>query len=109
MLKRVHGRLSQQVADVQLMVVEGYRSPEYQERYYLQEFCLQSRAHPELELEQLMEHIHQFIALPSVAGHPTGGAVDLTLAMKGERGQCLTPIIKLFFYGFLLLFEKSSF
>jgi len=27
----------------------------------------------------LLEEVHKFIAVPSVAGHPTGGAVDVTL------------------------------
>jgi D-alanyl-D-alanine dipeptidase len=85
MLNRVQRRLKRHIADVQLLVVEGYRSPEYQERYYLQQFCLQSRAHPEWELERMIEQIHQFVALPSVSGHPTGGAVDLTLAINGRE------------------------
>lgn len=82
-LKRVQGHLKLQNPEVQLLVVEGYRTPDYQERYYLQELFLQSRAHPELDFGQLLERIHQFVALPSVAGHPTGGAVDLTLALSG--------------------------
>lgn len=85
MLNRVQGRLKQQFADVQLLVVEGYRSPEYQEYYYLQEFRLQSCVNPQLDLEQMMEQIHGFVALPSVAGHPTGGAIDLTLAINGNE------------------------
>lgn len=85
MLNRVQERLKQQNADLQLLVVEGYRSPEYQEWYYLQEFGLQSLVTPEIELVHMMEKIHQFVALPSVAGHPTGGAVDLTLAIDGSE------------------------
>ena len=85
MLDRVQGRLKQQNADMQLLVVEGYRFPEYQENYYLQELYLYSHAHPELDFEQLLEQTHQFVALPSVAGHPTGGAVDLTLAINGRE------------------------
>lgn len=85
MLKRVQGRLKRQNEDIQLLVVEGYRSPEYQERYYLQEFYQHRRAHPELSFEELLEQTHQLVALPSVAGHPTGGAVDLTLAINGRE------------------------
>ncbi len=84
-LNRVQSRLKQQHSNVQLLVVEGYRSSEYQERYYLQELFLQSRANPEFNFDQMLEHIHQFVALPSVAGHPTGGAVDLTLALNGSE------------------------
>lgn len=82
-LNRVQRRLKQQNPEVQLLVVEGYRTPEYQERYYLQELYQQTRSHPELDFGQMLERIHQFVALPSVAGHPTGGAVDLTLALGG--------------------------
>lgn len=85
MLNRVQASLKPQNADMQLLVVEGYRSPEYQEHYYLQELYLYSQAHPELDFEELLERTHQFVALPSVAGHPTGGAVDLTLAMNGRE------------------------
>lgn len=85
MLNRVQSHLKRQIAGVQLLVVEGYRSPEYQERYYLEELCVQNRTYPKLELEQMMEKAHQFVALPSVAGHPTGGAVDLTLAFEGRE------------------------
>lgn len=85
MLNRVQGRLKQQNADMQLLVVEGYRSPEYQEHYYLKELYQYSRAHPELDFEQLLEETHKFVALPSVAGHPTGGAVDITLAINGRE------------------------
>lgn len=54
-----------------LIVAEGYRHPEEQERLFLQE----------LLVHQNIEKAHQFIALPSVAGHPTGGAVDVTLPL----------------------------
>lgn len=85
MLNCVQSRLKQQNAEIKLLVVEGYRPPEYQERYFLQELYLYSQVHPELGFEQLIEQIHQFVALPSVAGHPTGGAVDLTLAINGRE------------------------
>lgn len=83
MLGRVQDRLKQHNADIQLLVVEGYRSPEYQERYYLQELYRSLREHPEFDFEQQLEQTHLLVAMPSVAGHPTGGAVDLSLAING--------------------------
>lgn len=69
--------------DLELVVVEGYRPLAIQEKYFLKEFAKGLQENPSLELEALMETTHQFIALPSLAGHPTGGAVDVTLAYKG--------------------------
>lgn len=71
--------------NMQLLVVEGYRPPGYQEAYYLKELLGQFRINPSLEFNLLLEQTHQFVALPSVAGHPTGGAIDLTLACAGEE------------------------
>jgi len=68
-----------------LLVVEGYRSPSYQEKYYLQHLLLEHQKDPSLRLEVLMERVHAFVALPSVAGHPTGGAVDVTLIWEGQE------------------------
>jgi D-alanyl-D-alanine dipeptidase len=39
--------------------------------------------HPHLKGEDLAEYVHQHVAVPSVAGHPTGGAVDVTIAEDG--------------------------
>lgn len=82
MLDRVQHRL-QQLHDVQLYVADGYRSPEFQERYFLEQFRLQCQKN--LSIEELIEQTHCFVALPSVAGHPTGGAVDVTLTIDGEE------------------------
>lgn len=78
MLDRVEQRVN-----AQLLIVEGYRSPERQERYFLQEFL--KRCNSDQDLDEMIEHVHKFVALPSVAGHPTGGAVDLTLMIDGRE------------------------
>lgn len=60
-----------------LEVFYGYRSPAIQ-----QETFEKTRAQmglPEEMTDEQIDLIHRFIALPDVAGHPTGGAVDLTL------------------------------
>lgn len=69
--------------DYQLLVVDGYRPTSYQEIYFLKEFLKTAQSTPSLTLEELIEGTHQRVALPSVAGHPTGGAVDLTIAERG--------------------------
>src|SRR5690348_7958507 len=70
---------------LQLLVVEGYRTLPYQEAYFLKELRKQLQENPSWSLEALLEQTHQFVALPSVAGHPTGGAVDLTLVCEGKE------------------------
>lgn len=71
--------------NVHLLIVEGYRRFAYQEEYFLKELLVQSKAHPTLEFEALLEQTHQFVALPSVSGHPTGGAIDLTLSYQDKE------------------------
>ncbi|MBA2729095.1 MAG: D-alanyl-D-alanine carboxypeptidase family protein [Parachlamydiaceae bacterium] len=82
-LYNVQKRLKKHSEGLQLILVEGYRSPEYQERYYLNELFVRCHGNSGLDFSQMLEHVHQFVALPSVAGHPTGGAIDLTLAING--------------------------
>lgn len=71
--------------NMHLLIEEGYRSFAYQEEYFLKELLGQAKAHPSLEFNALLEQTHQFVALPSVAGHPTGGAIDLTLAYDDKE------------------------
>ncbi|MFI5343034.1 MAG: M15 family metallopeptidase [Chlamydiales bacterium] len=84
-LQKVQRHLTLYDASMRLLVVEGYRSPTYQERYYLKQLLIQHENHPTMDFELLLEHVHQFVALPSVAGHPTGGAIDLTIVFEGQE------------------------
>ena len=84
-LQKVQKQLELYDAQMQLMVVEGYRPLAYQEKYYLKELLSQFQANPSLDFDLLLEHTHQFVALPTLAGHPTGGALDLTIAYSGEE------------------------
>lgn len=71
--------------NMKLLVVEGYRSLTYQEAYFLKELRNQLEEKPSWTLEAILEQTHQFVALPSVAGHPTGGAIDLTIICDGKE------------------------
>ena len=62
-----------------LLVVYGYRSPATQRSYFQQEWQRLSRIYPDYNFQDLREKVHENIAVPEVAGHPTGGAVDLTI------------------------------
>jgi len=85
MLQRVQKQLTLHDLRMQLLVVEGYRSLACQERCFLKQMLVEHKKYPTMDFESLLEHVHQFIALPSVAGHPTGGAVDLTIACEGQE------------------------
>lgn len=84
-LQRVQEKLSQCDALMNLVIVEGYRHPIYQERYFLQQLLKEYFLEPNLAFDLLIERANRCVALPSVAGHPTGGAIDLTLAYKGKK------------------------
>lgn len=84
-LHNVQKLLEQHSSGLQLLLVEGYRTREYQESYYLKEFYKQCQGVIRLDFSDMVESVHQFVALPSVAGHPTGGAIDLTLVLNGNE------------------------
>ncbi|WP_371673612.1 M15 family metallopeptidase [Streptomyces sp. NBC_00289] len=61
------------------LVVEGYRPPELQRRYF-EEYATALRAgHPGLPPSDIRELASAYISPPEVAPHVSGGAVDLTL------------------------------
>lgn len=62
-----------------LKVVYGYRHPNVQKKYFEQKRTELQALHPSLTDEELDGLTHNFIAVPSVAGHPTGGAIDVTI------------------------------
>lgn len=67
---------------MQLEVVYGYRTLSIQKKLFKQ-FKKQLEAKYSDELE-LLEAVHRKIAVPSVAGHPTGGAVDIQILKAGK-------------------------
>lgn len=84
-LQKIQKQLELYDPQMQLMIVEGYRPLAYQEKYYLKELLSQFQANPSLDFDLLLEHTHQFVALPTLSGHPTGGAIDLTIAYSGQE------------------------
>jgi len=66
-----------------LLVAYAYRHPLIQKRYFLKrrkELAIETG----LSGEDLDELTHNFVAVPSVAGHPCGAAVDLSII--GPKG-----------------------
>lgn len=60
-----------------LQVTYGYRSLEIQRKYFQQQ-SLSTFGRTQLS-DKETEKIHRVIAVPSVAGHPTGGAIDILI------------------------------
>jgi D-alanyl-D-alanine dipeptidase len=83
-LLAIQKRLEKHDRLLKLIVVEGYRPMVYQERYFLKTLFNQSDD-PMINVDDVLEKCHQFVAMPAVAGHPTAGAVDVTIAYGKEE------------------------
>lgn len=59
-----------------LEIVYGYRTLSIQQLLYQQ---VKQKLQSKYSDKQLTEAIHRYIAIPSVSGHPTGGAVDVQI------------------------------
>ncbi|MDR1651673.1 MAG: D-alanyl-D-alanine carboxypeptidase family protein [Synergistaceae bacterium] len=57
----------------------GYRHPDVQEKYFESSRARLRDENPNFSEEELNRKADIFTALPEVAGHPTGGAVDVTI------------------------------
>jgi D-alanyl-D-alanine dipeptidase len=68
-----------------LRVWYAYRSLGVQKHFFeLQKEALKKQ-HPDMNEADLLDQVHMFVAVPDVAGHPTGGAFDLTVTRNGEK------------------------
>jgi D-alanyl-D-alanine dipeptidase len=66
-----------------LMIVEAYRSPDLQRKYFNEYLSELTVAHPSWTADQLTTEATKFVAPPDwVPPHCTGGAVDLTIVDK---------------------------
>ena len=63
----------------QIIVTYGYRTLDIQKREYEEQKRKIKEKIKQLSENELREAAHRLIAFPEVAGHPTGGAVDVTL------------------------------
>lgn len=61
-----------------LEIVYGYRALAIQQLLYQK---IKQKLQKRYSGEQLIEAIHRYIAVPSVSGHPTGGAIDIQIMM----------------------------
>jgi len=65
-----------------LKAVYGFRHPAIQNSYFSRRKEELRKKGPQLSEQKLDERTHAFVAIPEVAGHPTGGAIDITIVDK---------------------------
>jgi zinc D-Ala-D-Ala dipeptidase len=67
---------------LELLVIEGYRPPDLQRRYFDSYATELAEAHADWEPPRRHVEASKFVSPPEVAPHGTGGAVDLTLCTR---------------------------
>ena len=67
---------------LELLVIEGYRPPVLQRRYFDDYAAELGLAHSDWEPSRRHVEASKFVSPPDVAPHGTGGAVDLTLCTR---------------------------
>jgi len=75
----VDAALKRRNGNWQLVVVYGYRSFDIQQQLFNNELEKVRTENPGINENEITEIVHRRVAVPSVAGHPTGGTVDVTI------------------------------
>ncbi|MDB5184212.1 MAG: dipeptidase [Candidatus Saccharibacteria bacterium] len=81
--------LAAQNTGLGLQVVYGYRTLSIQQRLF---DGFKAELSDRYQGDELLEAVHRLIAVPDVAGHPTGGAVDIQIVRGDEPLQFGTDI-----------------
>lgn len=77
--------LESRLPGAKIWLAYAYRHPVVQLRYFtrlMHDERLKNQNASELDLKR---RVHNFVAAPEVAGHPTGGAVDLSIILNGKK------------------------
>ena len=88
-LEQAAGMLAARQQGLNLEVVYGYRPLSIQTRLFEQQ---RAKFASKYRGDALTEFVHKRIASPDVAGHPTGGAVDIQIIRDGEALEFGTKI-----------------
>lgn len=94
-LNLVNEALQRERPEAQIKLVYAYRHPSIQQRYFEEISQTIRKENPRLNEEAIKNKAHALIAVPEVAGHPTGGAVDVTIEEGGKELDMGTPIWRL--------------
>lgn len=84
-LNKALKRLKKNSPELTFKIVYGYRHPEIQELYFYERKKIIKSKNPDLDEESLNELVNIMTAYPYTAGHPTGGAIDITICNKAGR------------------------
>ncbi|MEU1075153.1 MULTISPECIES: M15 family metallopeptidase [unclassified Streptomyces] len=78
---------------LRLLIVEGYRSPHLQQRYFEEYADTLRTDHPDWSGERIRSAASRYVSPPEIAPHSAGAAVDLTLAdAEGVELDLGTPM-----------------
>lgn len=84
-LKQVEKQLQSINSNYSIQIQSGFRDMSKQIKMFKKQLSLISQKRFYQNSIDLYEKVHQYIAVPSVAGHPTGGAVDLLIIDKNTN------------------------
>jgi len=76
-LCKVDEALKRRNGNWQLLVLYGYRSIDIQKNMFNIQY--EKYRNEYINHDELIEAVHRIVAVPEVSGHPTGGAVDVTI------------------------------
>jgi D-alanyl-D-alanine dipeptidase len=77
---------------IRFLVIEGYRRPSLQERYFAEHLDSVNQEEPDWPAERAYAEASKHVSPVSVAPHPCGAAVDLTLSIEGVELDLGTPV-----------------
>ena len=84
--------LQEKLPGSELQVVYGYRADSIQRGLFERIKAEKLASGFDGSEAELLEVVHRMVAVPSVAGHPTGGAIDIQIARDGDPLNFGTPI-----------------
>ncbi len=79
MLKQAYQQLQHLCPSYSFRVQYGYRHLTVQQDYFAKRYAANKERFPQLSEDALIEQTHLQVAYPPVSGHPTGGAIDITI------------------------------
>lgn len=79
-------------AGVRMLVIEGYRPPALQERYFAEHLAQLLRDEPSWSAERAFSEASKHVSPVMTAPHPCGAAVDVTLTYEGVEVDMGTPV-----------------
>jgi len=93
-LTKAANLLTKNNPELQLQVVYGYRALSIQQKLFLK---YKKQLEKEFTGRELLQATHQLIAVPEIAGHPTGGAIDIQITKNGnplDMGTLIWEFVK---------------